>query len=586
MWSVRKLLLLGQVMVLGLAQTALAVAQPAPADLAPEPARLHSQQQWSLALQAGDWVQGSLQGTVSSLDLRDAQGQTIRRLLGPSAGLTEWMFVAPRSANYQLQAALSSPQPATLNVQRVLSPAQQKRPAEPLASALLQSLAQRLQSLSGPEHAQERARAVEQFWQHVGATPLVEALASPGCASPSAKAGESARACPVLLTFLWRGAQRNVWLLSSPKGDHEALQNLAQTDIWYASYRVAAATHMSYLLAPDVPELPLAGRAQRRALRATAQRDPLNPRVWTQDGHTPLAAGDGESVLSLPAAPPQPWLDERPGLPAGQLQRHVVHSNILGNAREVWLYRPPGWRAQAPAREQNLLLVFDAHAYTRAVPTPRILRNLQADGLLARTAAIIVANPDGAARARELPPNPEFARFLAQELMPWAQSQGVAADPAHTVVAGSSYGGLAAAYVALKYPQWWGNVLSLSGSFWWGEAERSDRGSERPQAHAEPNWMARLYASTPRQDLQFYLEAGVFEGGPDGAGILQTNRHLRDVLVARGYQVHYAESASGHDYVQWRGGLACGLIALLGPQPARMAPQMRQRWAAACPAQP
>jgi enterochelin esterase-like enzyme len=578
----RKLL----IMVLGLAQTALTVAQPAPDDLESAPGRLRSQQQWSLALQAGDWVQGSVQGTVSSLDLRDAQGQAVRRLLGPSAGESEWMFVAPRTANYQLQAALSSPQPATLNVQRVLPQAQQKRLPEPLASAVLQSLAQRLEPLSGPNHAQQRAWVVEQFWQQLGTTPLVEALASPACAVKPADAGAPARPCPVLLTFLWRGASRNVWLLSSPKGEHEALQNLPQTDIWYASYRVPASTHLSYLLAPDVPDLPLAGRALRRALRATAQRDPRNPRVWTQDGHTPLAAGDGESVLSLPAAPPQPWLDERQALPAGQLQRHVVHSDILGNDREVWLYRPAGWREQAPVGQQNVLLVFDAHAYLRTVPTPQILRNLQADGLLGPTAAIIVANPDGESRARELPPNPDFARFLAQELMPWARSQGVVADPAHTVVAGSSYGGLAAAYVALQYPQWWGNVLSLSGSFWWGEAERSDRGSARPETPAEPNWMARAYARAPRQALKFYLEAGLFEGGREGSSILETNRHLRDVLTARGYGVHFAESASGHDYLQWRGGLACGLIALLGPEPAHMSQEMRQRWARACPALP
>ena len=36
-----------------------------------------------------------------------------------------------------------------------------------------------------------------------------------------------------------------------------------------------------------------------------------------------------------------------------------------------------------------------------------------------------------------------------------------------TVLAGSSYGGLAATTVAMRHPEVFGNVLSMSGSFWW-----------------------------------------------------------------------------------------------------------------------
>jgi hypothetical protein len=49
-----------------------------------------------------------------------------------------------------------------------------------------------------------------------------------------------------------------------------------------------------------------------------------------------------------------------------------------------------------------------------------------------------------------------------------------------------------------------------------------------------------------------------------GNSILPNTRNLRDVLRAKGYEVHYQEFAGSHDYVCWRGTLADGLIGLLG----------------------
>ena len=44
---------------------------------------------------------------------------------------------------------------------------------------------------------------------------------------------------------------------------------------------------------------------------------------------------------------------------------------------------------------------------------------------------------------------------------------------------------------------------------------------------------------------------------------------MRDVLLAKGYEVHYQQFNSGHDYLNWRGTLADGLIALVGTETAR-----------------
>ena len=67
--------------------------------------------------------------------------------------------------------------------------------------------------------------------------------------------------------------------------------------------------------------------------------------------------------------------------------------------------------------------------------------------------------------------------------------------------------------------------------------------------------------------MRFWLDAGVLEtmrpaGRPSAPSILESNRQLRDVLVASGHEVHYAEFCGGHDYVCWKGTLADGLRAL------------------------
>jgi enterochelin esterase-like enzyme len=70
------------------------------------------------------------------------------------------------------------------------------------------------------------------------------------------------------------------------------------------------------------------------------------------------------------------------------------------------------------------------------------------------------------------------------------------------------------------------------------------------------------------------MDAGVFEVDSRGlgGGILEPSRQMRDVLLARGYEVHYQQFVSGHDYLNWRGTLADGLIALIGVGTSRPSP--------------
>lgn len=507
-------------------------------------------QQLQIPAAAGDYVVGSVRLPESGvLELRGPDGRLLRRLAAP-AGESDFRFVAAQAGSHSASLAAPAQPTGTIQLveQRPLSEQAEESPAPqaPLSSPRLLAL------------AREHGAGTPAFWAAVRGlgTPIVEPLAD----NPQGWR----------VTFVWRGqpstrSLRLFWPVR--QGDQERFARVPDTDIWHYSLRLPSGTRLAYQLAPDVPQLKGAARQpQRRAILSRVQADPLNPLRW--DAGTPALAGfdnlQGEhSMLELPGAPPEPWLQPRAGQARGQLEHLQFASRQLGNTRRLTVYLP----ARQPAGPLPLLLLFDEDAYLGRVPTPTILDNLIASGRIPPVMAVLVGNPTRDSRSEELPCNPRFADMVAGELLPWLSARyPVTPDPARTVVAGSSYGGLASAWLGLRHPQRFGRVLSLSGSFWWAPARPPGFVAGGLDDVAEGEWLTRQFATTPRSDVVFYLAPGLLERSApsDGPGILETNRHLRDVLQARGQRVVYHEFGGGHDYVNWRSELAQGLIALLG----------------------
>jgi enterochelin esterase family protein len=119
-----------------------------------------------------------------------------------------------------------------------------------------------------------------------------------------------------------------------------------------------------------------------------------------------------------------------------------------------------------------------------------------------------------------------------------------------TIVAGSSLGGLAAVYAGLGHPEVFGKVISLSGSFWW-----------KPAASTEAEWLTNLVQRSPKLPLRFYLEVGLMESQ---SMQIETNRRMRDALIAKGYPVGYSEYDGGHSFLTWSSGMVNGLETLIG----------------------
>jgi len=74
-------------------------------------------------------------------------------------------------------------------------------------------------------------------------------------------------------------------------------------------------------------------------------------------------------------------------------------------------------------------------------------------------------------------------------------------------------------------------------------------------------WLPRQVAQWPVVPVRFYMEAGLLEAGNEGVipSLLAEHRHMRDVLVAKGYDVTYGEYPGGHDFYVWHGLFPVGL---------------------------
>nr|WP_247743643.1 enterochelin esterase [Shimia sp. R10_1] len=355
-----------------------------------------------------------------------------------------------------------------------------------------------------------------------------------------------------LVTFLWRGAKHNARLIGAPANDHVWMQKLAESDIWFASFRVRADLRMSYQIAPDIPSIPGTHREQRTALLATLQADPLNRFPFITNAQDRF---EQQSYIALANAPIQPGVEHaQTTLP---LREQIFASAILDNQRRVWFYTPQEFTPGDPINV--LLIVFDGARYINRAQTPQVLHNLQRDGRLPAVPTVFVDSLDPDTRWQELACNAEFGQAIASELLPIAQQYfGLPPNPDRTVVAGSSLGGLSSACIALNHSEDIGAFVSMSGSYWYA-----------PEGHEAKDqvFVSQLAKQRSPKAIRAFLSAGTYESSrfADEFGILEGSEHLATTLQQLGHDaVTYQTYEGGHDYAIWRGALADGLLALFG----------------------
>jgi enterochelin esterase-like enzyme len=250
------------------------------------------------------------------------------------------------------------------------------------------------------------------------------------------------------------------------------------------------------------------------------------------------------SVLSMPAALPQPWVSRRPGVPRGSLARTLLDGGSL-----VHIYRSPG----PAAGPMPLVVIFDGQRLL-ATDVSATFDNLAADGVAGPLIAVIVESirgsaPRGPSRIASLTIADGLESFIIGDLLPAVETgYPVATDPSRRALAGHSLGAVAALHLAARHPGAFGNVVAGSPALWWPGEHGQLRGADVAAAYA---------GSAPRGRL--FLDVGTEEGG-----LLNDARAFRDTLVRAGHDPAYREFRGGHDHACWRGSLADGIAGVLG----------------------
>src|SRR5262245_57210448 len=404
---------------------------------------------YSVSLQDGEYVDASItpSGRIDVIIL-NPDGSPHRRFPGSSSDEKKrFSFAAEGAGAYSIKVTNASEQSAKyeLLVESILSLNERLQPepwSDPHPSPRIQALHRQIES--GRSNT-------ESFWEEVArqGTPLIEPFGSDDKY--------------YLVTFLWRGRRetRNVLVLGnfqSPRADLEnVMRRIAGSDVWYLTLKLPKGARFAYRLSPNDPLTFERPRAAQRS--ATAQVDPLNPREW----NCPTGADKFQcrSLVELPGAAPQSWTIKKAGTAEGRIDERTIKSEIQKLERGIAVYTPPGYTSNA--RPNALLFLFDGEDYPLpSLAMPTTLNNLIAASKIPATVVVLVKNVSGR-RLKDLVPNPEFADFMAKELLPWVRARyKVTNDPRQTVVGGFSAGGLAAAYYEVHYQQFVGGHTDLS----------------------------------------------------------------------------------------------------------------------------
>jgi enterochelin esterase-like enzyme len=137
-----------------------------------------------------------------------------------------------------------------------------------------------------------------------------------------------------------------------------------------------------------------------------------------------------------------------------------LHSPYLQNEPSIWICEP-----ESVSGASDLVVFLDAEPYRDGIHALSVIEELR--GRVADSRYVFLSHQSWDTRWRECPCYPPFAGFIGEELLIWLASGSIDFKRVkRRVLAGVSYTGLAAAFVAKEHPGSFQRIICQSGSFW------------------------------------------------------------------------------------------------------------------------
>jgi len=419
-----------------------------------------------------------------------------------------------------------------------------------LVSIFIQSYLEQIENIDSDD-SEGRAAIITSFWNSVEQQdyPLKEPYEGETMHDPSLYE---------IVTFLYRSASEldNVFILASfnhVTPQEYVFEHIEGTDIYYKSFILPKDAQAEYRIIENdkLGGIFAGSKYQDRFESLLTHPDPLSPHIQIFSD----MVGPGQDVMVALLRDNAPHIKEllNPVVESSKIISYELTSEILGYSRKINVYIPPKYDSK---EKYPCFIILDGSDALKHGKVNTILDNLILKGTIRPVVGIFVdpGVKDGqTTRYQEFALNHDFANSMINEVIPFVSKYyHLSENKSDYVISGSSYGGLAAIYVAFEYPEKIRNVLSLSGSVHYGEGD-------------EHELLIKRIAFSETRDIFLKLYTGKLEGeyhwnSPSWANQLVSTRHLETILKMKGYDFSFKETAGDHSIAAWLEPLVEGII--------------------------
>lgn len=257
---------------------------------------------------------------------------------------------------------------------------------------------------------------------------------------------------------------------------------------------------------------------------------------WITDPNNPNSCRSGfgsNSELRMPRYTDAPETIYDPATPPGRVRDTLFSSTILGNARTVKIYLPPGYGTSG--KGYPVVVFNDGLEYITLASACIVLDNLIAKRQIRPVIAVFVPpverEPEYAENKRDL-----FVSFICGELMPAIDANyHTSRNPRDRATFGISNGGNISLYLGMSRPECFGKIAAYSSNV-------------IPQISGK-------FAKSDKMELEIYLDMGTY----DIDVLIPMVDSFAGILERKGYSYKYYKWHEGHSWCSWKGHLGVAL---------------------------